>query len=179
MKNILIIIDVQKGFTKIPQTQKTSEDIKELLEKRYFDYIFATKFYNDHNSIYKKTMNWEKLITKQETDLVDGIQDYIDEVIPKYIYSCVNASFLQRLSQVNNGVLPEKVFLAGMDTDSCVLKIAVDLFENGIIPIVLSNYCASNGGKESHEAGLKCLSRFVGKKYLVSKEIHIINDLNV
>ena len=59
--------------------------------------------------------------------------------------------------------IKEKAFLAGMNTDSCVLKIAVDLFENGIIPIVLSNYCASNNGKESHEADLKCLSKFVEK----------------
>lgn len=179
MKNILIVVDVQKGFTRTPQTQKMGETIKELLEKEYFDYVFGTKFYNNNNSIYAKAMDWVNLIDKKETDFVDGIEEHLDEIVIKYIYSCVNPSFLQRLFQVNNGILPEKVYLVGIDTDCCVLKIAVDLFENGIIPIVLTKYCSSNGGERSHESGVNCLSRLVGRKYLINKEIKDKEDLSL
>jgi len=37
----------------------------------------------------------------------------------------------------------ERVFIHGIDTDMCVLKIAMDLFDLGIEPVVLTDCCAS------------------------------------
>ncbi|WP_408634333.1 cysteine hydrolase family protein [Mycoplasmopsis fermentans] len=64
-------------------------------------------------------------------------------------------------------VKPEEIYICGIDTDCCVQATAVNLFEKRIRPIVLSNYCASNGGPESHEAALKTLSRAIGKENII------------
>lgn len=86
-------------------------------------------------------------------------------------------TFLQRLCQLNDGQLPRKVYLAGVDTDCCVLTTATSLFENNIRPIVLTKYCASNGGPQSHEAGILCLKRLIGEKQLFHKTITSRQDL--
>ena len=89
----------------------------------------------------------------------------------------MNQHFLQRICQLNDGNFPEKLFIAGVDTDCCVLKIATDLFENNIRPVVLTNYCGSNGGSESHLAGIICMKRLIGEGQLYSGEIRSADDL--
>lgn len=101
--------------------------------------------------------------------------DYIED---KYIYNCVNADFFQNLCQLNDGEVPKNIFIIGADTDCCVLTIATSLFEYNIRPIVLTEYCNSNGGPESHVAGIRCMKRLIGEKQLVEKEILSIEDLN-
>ena len=57
---------------------------------------------------------------------------------------------------------PGRVLVAGIDTDMCVLKIAMDLFDRSIEPIVLTDCCASTSGLQAHLAGLAVLSRNIG-----------------
>lgn len=61
----------------------------------------------------------------------------------------------------------KEVYIAGIDTDCCVLKTAIDIFERNIRPIVLIDYCASNGGDESHRSAIRVLERTIGKKQIV------------
>ena len=56
------------------------------------------------------------------------------------------------------------VDICGINTNICVTKNAVDLIENGIVPVVLSNYCASQYGIESHIEALKNLRLFIGEE---------------
>ena len=95
-----------------------------------------------------------------EIDFFDGLK--YDYSFTKNVYSCVNKEFLQLLKKVNDGKLPEQLYICGIDTDCCVLSTDISLFENSIKPIVLENFCASNGGVESHKAGIKALSRLIG-----------------
>lgn len=60
----------------------------------------------------------------------------------------------------------ERVFWAGIDTDMCVLKVAMDIFDIGIEPIVLTDCCASTAGLQAHLAGLAVLSRNIGANRL-------------
>ena len=66
----------------------------------------------------------------------------------------------------------------GADTDCCVLTTATTLFEHNIRPVVLTSYCASNGGDKSHEAGVLCMKRLIGKGQLVDIEIDKTTDIN-
>ena len=59
-----------------------------------------------------------------------------------------------------------KIFIAGIDTDMCVLKIAMDVFDIGIEPIVITDCCASTAGLQAHLAGLAVLSRNIGANRL-------------
>lgn len=178
MKNILIVVDVQNGFARQEQTKAVAEKIRGLLELRVFDHVIATKFQNFDNSIYEQLFDWKRLKTDDDRALFKGLQQYVDAVFEKTVYTCVNPHFLQRLCQLNGGKYPEKVFICGIDTDCCVLKIATDLFEYNIRPIVLTNYCASNGGEDSHNAGLLCMRRLIGDGQLIYNEINTKEDLS-
>lgn len=178
MKNILLIVDMQEGFSRHEQTVILREKILKLLELDIFDCIVATRFLNDDNSIYEKLLEWKRLKTEKDREIDRRYIKYINFTFDKYIYNCVNSSFLQKLFQLNDGKFPEKIFIAGADTDCCVLITATTLFENNIRPIVLTNYCSSNGGNESHKAGLLCMKRLIGQKQLVDIELDKGTDLD-
>lgn len=170
MKNILIVVDMQNGFNRYEQTHILADKIIELTNSNYFDYIIATRFLNKEGSQYTKFLNWHRLIERPEIDLIKGMK--VDTVVDKWIYTCVNEKFMAFLYEINENEMPKHVFICGADTDCCVLKIATDLFEQGILPIVLTDYCDSNGGPESHKAGLLVMKRLIGKISLVDGVIN-------
>lgn len=166
MKDILIVVDMQEGFTQCEQAKQLKNNIVQLLNKKIFDVVIATRFLNEKDSIYERLFNWKDLEKEDERAIPKEIIEHIDYVVDKYVYNCVNASFIQRLCQLNGGTYPEKVFVVGVDTDCCVLTIGTSLYENNIRPIVLTQYTYSNGGNEYHKAGLLCMERLIGKKQL-------------
>lgn len=177
MRNIAVVVDMQNGFARYDQTIRLTKKIGELLKKNVFDYVIATRFLNDDNSAYEKFFNWKRLKTVQDRAIAPEIMEHVDFVFDKYIYNCVTTNFIQKLCQLNDGKYPEKVFIIGADTDCCVLTISTALFENSIRPVVLTQYCDSNGGPDAHLAGLACLKRLIGKNQLVDIEIESKSDL--
>ena len=177
MKNIVIVVDMQNGFSRYEQTIELTNRIKRLLDLKIFDVVIGTRFLNSDNSMYEKMFGWSRLKTENEREIPEDLLKHMNYVEDKYIYNCVNSNFIQRLCQLNDGEFPQKIYVVGADTDCCVLTIATALFECNIRPIVLTNYCASNGGQESHEAGLRCMKRLIGEKQLVEKDILSIEDL--
>ena len=169
MKNILIVVDMQNGFNRYEQTQILADKIIKLTNDKLFDKIIATRFLNKEGSQYTKFLNWHRLMCSTDIDLIEGIR--YDYVIDKWVYTCVNEDFMNLLCNINEGELPKHIFICGADTDCCVLKIATDLFEKDVMPIVLTNYCDSNGGKSSHESGIHVMERLIGRKSLVPDEI--------
>lgn len=178
MKNILLVVDMQNGFAQKEHTKELVNNIKKLLEREIFDVVIGTRFLNSDNSMYEKLFGWSKLKMEHEIAIPDELEKHMDYIEDKYIYNCVNPSFMQRLCQLNDGEVPQNIFIIGVDTDCCVLAAATSLFENNIRPIVLTQYCNSNGGTESHLAGIRCLERLIGEKQLVEKEILSVEDLN-
>lgn len=178
MKHILLVVDMQNGFTEDGQTKELKNRIKNLLDLEIFDVVIGTRFLNADNSMYEKLFEWSRLKAEEERAISEDLLKHMDYVEDKYIYNCVNSNFIQRLCQLNDGELPQKVYVVGVDTDCCVLTIATALFECNICPIVLTNYCASNGGEEFHQAGIRCMQRLIGEKQLVEKEIHSLEDLD-
>lgn len=108
MKNILLIVDMQNGFINSAQTEKVNNKIKNLLELNIFDSVVATRFLNDTDSIYEQLFGWKHLESEDERAIDSGYEKYIDYVFDKYIYNCVNANFIQKLCQLNDGKYPEK-----------------------------------------------------------------------
>lgn len=177
MKNILILVDMQKGFAEHPHMQELSDKICKMLSKKPFDVVAATRFMNYDNSMYENMLGWRRLKTNEERELCNGLDSMVDVTFEKTIYTCVNPHFMQRICQLNDGEYPQKIFIAGVDTDCCVLKIATDLFESNIRPVVLTRYCDSNGGEGSHRAGILCLKRLIGEKQLTDAEVNGADDL--
>ena len=65
-----------------------------------------------------------------------------------------------------------QISIVGIDTDMCVLKIAMDIFDLGIEPVVLVDGCASTAGLQAHLAGLAILSRNIGPHQLRLTDLH-------
>ncbi len=178
MKNILIVVDMQNGFLRRKETIELSKKIKKLLEMKIFDVVVGTRFLNAENSAYEKMLDWSKMKAgDEETKIPSDLRKHMNYIEDKYIYSCVNVNFIQRLCQLNDGEIPKKVFIVGVDTDCCVLAIATALFEYNIRPVVLTKYCNSTGGLDFHKAGSMCMKRLVGEKQLIDKEITSKEDL--
>lgn len=175
MNKILIVVDLQNGFTRYDQTKELAKKIVGLTKSGVFDKVIATRFLNREGSQYTKFLNWHRLMGSPDIDLVDGL--FPDAVFDKWIYTCVNDEFMNLLRHCNGGDLPTHVFICGADTDCCVLKTATDIFEQGIMPIVLTEYCASNGGPKSHDAGQLVMERLIGKRCLINKTITKTNEL--
>lgn len=176
MNKILIVVDIQNGFCQTNGTREVADKIIALTRNGSFDKVVATRFINKEESPFRKYLNWDKLSKNPDIDLVDGIK--ADEVVDKAVYTCVNNDFIDLLKKLNNDRVPNKVHVCGVDTDCCVLKIAVDLFEKGIMPIVLTEYCFSNAGIEMHKSGLDILNRLIGKKCLIGKIINAKEDID-
>ena len=159
-RTALLIIDVQVGFVN-DATRHIVPKVEEL--QKNYAHVYATRFINAEGSPYRRLLAWHRFYESSEDvplafDPVDGVT-----VIDKYVYTCVAPKFIEDLH--NKGV--EEVAICGIDTDACVSACAVDLFENGFRPILLSEACASHAGAEYHEAALRILARLIGKNQIV------------
>ena len=152
----LLIIDVQEGF--INDATQHIPAVVEALQDNY-ELVFATRFINATDSPHRKWINWHRFGGEStEINLAFDLKDGA-VVIDKYKYTCIDEGFLDKLRA--NGI--SEVHVCGIDTDACVLKCAVDLFEANIRPVVISSACASHAGADFHEYGLSILRRLIGK----------------
>ncbi|TCK27645.1 isochorismatase family protein [Pseudonocardia endophytica] len=60
------------------------------------------------------------------------------------------------------------MFVCGIDTEVCVLKTAVDAFELGIRPWLVTDASASHSGQEPHNAGVLFAQKMIGRKQAIA-----------
>ena len=160
MKKCLLIVDVQKGF--INKSTNHIPNLVEQLQKDY-SYVYTTRFFNKTGSFYRTLINWDRLEKNSEELELAFKPLKKTKIIDKSIYTWVDKNFLDDLKKNNIN----EVHVCGIDTDACVTKCVIDLFEQNIKPIVLAKYCASYGGVEFHECTLKILPRLIGEKQII------------
>ncbi|WP_169216642.1 isochorismatase family cysteine hydrolase [Brasilonema sp. UFV-L1] len=173
MNFCLFVIDIQNGFI-APNTSHVIQRVKSLLEQNIFEYVIFTKFLNTFESPYVRYLNWNKLFSETEQKLVDEIQPFAKIIFHKYIYTGCNEETLSFLKKRDI----QTVFICGIDTEGCVLKTAIDFFENNINPYVLEYYSASNGGDTLHQAGILVLSQLIGRSNIITEPIDKFNISN-
>ena len=157
----LMVVDCQKGFIN-KENEEVVPLIKELVT-HYQGLIIATKYINN-DKILENWIDYHECKTSPEIDLIDFIEENSDYIFLKNIYSGITAEVKALLRNKNI----TKIYLVGFSTDCCILKTALDLLELHIEPIILPNYCGASK-KSYHEAGLKLLSRLLGKKQFQDK----------
>lgn len=156
----LMIIDVQQGFIN-EHTRHLPEKIERL--QQGYDQIFATQFINHPDSPHARILHWHRFMPGgDEVRLAFQVVNNV-HVIRKSGYGAIGSKVMNVIQKYKI----QQIDLCGMDTDMCVLKNAVDLFEAGIVPRVLTEYCGSHAGPEFHEMGLRLLERAIGKEQLV------------
>lgn len=167
MSNLLVVVDVQNGFVKngsgaiVPQVRNLVQTFNQFSIPVVF-----TRFINKHESNYVKLIHWSKLMDSPEIDIHSDLADLAHCVFDKGIYSAFTDQFKRYIN--DNEV--QTIYICGIATDGCVLKTAVDAFEYGLEPIVVTDACSSHAGQDVHNAGLLLVSRFIGREQLLSSE---------
>jgi len=160
MKKLLLVIDVQNDFIN-DHTKDYVSKIEKLINSNKFDDIVFTKFINNENSKWYKELNYKGCIDKQGQDIVIDTQEY--KIVEKTIYSALNNELIKYIKE--NDI--EQIYLCGFDTDACVQKTALDLFENNFDVYVLKDYCMCSKGVELHNIIINNLKRLIGKDKII------------
>lgn len=162
---VLVVIDMQKGFFNdhsrhiVPNVDGLIRCCQNLLIPVVF-----SRFFNFAGSPYETIVGWNRVNNEPETDIVDELLPLVEALIDKSFYTAITSEFVARIER--NGW--KTIILCGIATESCVLKTAADAFELGLLPIVVSDACASDRGEEFHEAALKILPRLIGKDQIMT-----------
>lgn len=160
MKDLLLIIDLQKNFIN-EHTKSLPAKIEKLLKEKQFDFIAFTKFINDLNSPFYKVLNYKGCMTEEDRNIVLDTKEY--KVFEKEIYTALNTKFKKYLEDNNI----RTIYLCGIDTDACVMKTALDLFENNYDVKVIENCSMSHSGTNAHNAAIKILKKLIGKQNVI------------
>ena len=91
----------------------------------------------------------------------------------------MTAEMYDLLRDLNDGELPDYVFVLGFDTECCVAMTATEMFESDIRPLVLTRYCGSHDGDKYHNAGLISMEHLIGPDFLIDDTIRTKKDLEI
>jgi nicotinamidase-related amidase len=169
MAEPLLVVDVQRGFIN-QYTQHIPARIKRLIEAGEYAPVLYTLFVNSEASPYQTLLDWHACAGPPETELVEELAPLAEDgnVFPKQGLAGMPEALAERVREERI----EQIWIVGLDTDMCVLKIAMDLFDMGIEPVVLVDCCASTAGLQAHLAGLSILSRNIGPHQLRLTKLH-------
>lgn len=163
MSRALLVVDVQNGFVN-PFTAHVPDRVRRLIERGGHDPVLFTRFVNTENGPYGRFLDWHACAEPPETDLAPALAPLAapDLVFTKPGFTGIPDDLAARLRDL----APRSVAVVGIDTDMCVLKVAMDVFDLGIKPVVLVDCCASTAGLQAHLAGLAVLARNIGADQL-------------
>jgi nicotinamidase-related amidase len=169
MSEPLLVVDVQRGFIN-EFTQHIPARIKCLIDTGDYSPLLFTRFVNTPTSPYQRLLDWHACAAPPDTELVDELARFAHEgtVFTKPGTTGMPVDLRDRLGSERFS----HVYVVGIDTDMCVLKTAMDVFDMGVEPIVLVDCCASTAGLQAHLAGLAILSRTIGPHQLRLTELH-------
>lgn len=163
MNTGLVIIDVQRGF--INEATMHIPDIVYDLQYEY-EHVAVTQFFNAPGSPWRKLLQWQRF-DRDGDDFPLAFEPCEHAlVLEKSTYSAVTNRLLNWISAYDI----TDVHLCGIATDACVLKTALDLFEQEFRPVVLAHACASHGGVDCHNEALHLLGRQIGDKQVIIQQ---------
>lgn len=163
----LIVVDMQNGFVN-SKSSHVVEPVGALVSTwaRLGWPIYFTRFINEVGSQWEEWLDWHRLQTSPETDIIPTLAKSADDAVTfeKTRYSCVTGPVLDAMTRD----AWSEVVICGVATDGCVMESAVDFFERRIRPLVVVDACASHAGDEIHKMGLTLLTRSIGPRQLVT-----------
>ncbi len=127
--------------------------------------LVFTRYHNYPDSPFERLLHWYKLRDAPDTDICAELQPFAARatVVEKLGYTALVPE-LEKLIVANDLT---DVVICGLDTETCVLKTAVDAFEHGLTPWLIADACASNGGDRMHKTALRLARRFIGAKHII------------
>ena len=168
-KELLLVIDLQESFIN-ECTKLLPPKIEKLLISNKFDYIVFTKFINDDKSDIYRILNYKGCMTEKDRNIVIDTKNY--KIIEKRVYTAYNDELKSYIDSNNI----KTIYLCGIDTDACVLKTALDLFENNLDVKVIEDCSMSHSGIEYHNSAINMLRKLIGNQNVIKILGSVNND---
>jgi nicotinamidase-related amidase len=167
-RSVLVIVDVQNGF--VSDATRHIVPIISRLAERWLDAgrdVIFTRYVNYAGSPFERNFSWSAMKASPEIDIVDALSECVRRataVIDKGLYTMFTAAGSSVVS--DHGWTD--LHICGIDTEACVLKIAVDAFERNLTPWIIADASASDSGREYHNAGLLVAKKLIGVSQIVT-----------
>lgn len=144
--NILLVVDVQPEYKdKAPEVY--DKILSYINQNRFkYDKIVAFRFINSIDSMFVKHLGYLDLMDVMPLDFK------ADEIFTNSCYG-LKGLFVHE---------SDTVTIIGFDSDACVLSAAYSLWDSHVDFKILTDYIASTGGKEYHDAALLIAKRNFG-----------------
>lgn len=165
---VLIVVDMQNGF--LSRSNHAVVPAVVHLVGQWLDAdgaVVFTRFVNAPGSPFERLLGWTQVATPPHTDITAELRHFVPRarfVMDKPAYTIFTP---QGRRLIETAGWSHLVF-CGVDTDSCVLKSALDAFELGYTPWIATDATASHAGTALHEAGLAVAARSIGKRHLLT-----------
>ena len=145
---VLLVIDVQSEFANdVSHLSKIVRFVEKARLESFnggeYRHVWGTLCVNDKNSPFVKYGHWFDCMGEIKAPIVPCEKFFI-----KNGYGLPNYDILPKEFEYH---------LVGYNTDACVLKIALDLFDLGYNFKVLTEYCYSSNGEAHHNRGVELM----------------------
>lgn len=166
--SVLVVVDMQNGFVS-SRSEHIVPAVVRLVERwaaAGLPYVM-TRFHNAPGSAFETLIGWSRMQSAPESDIVDVLAPAIPgaaAVVDKKGYT----SFTPEFSDLVREQGWRNIVVAGIATESCVLKTVVDAFEADLVPWLVTDASYSHAGEEAHEAGLLVAKRYIGRGQLIT-----------
>lgn len=168
-KQLIIGVDLQEGFlNEETRTNGFVEHVEYFLERQPKERVVLSKFINEPNSNFEKLTFYTDLMPDDpKTELIGRLESFKFEVIEKAAYSAWHSPIIERVEK--QGI--SDIIIFGLDTEACVLKTALDVFDSGLRPIILEDLCYSSSGAHGHKAGINLLKVLLGPDQITTSAL--------
>lgn len=172
-RTALVVVDVQNGF--ITDLSRPVVPVIADLVRRWTAVgrpVVFTRYLNHPGSMFERLLDWRKLTHAPETDIVPELAAAAENalVVDKHGYTL--------FSEEGRALVMEKgwteLVFCGIDTEICVLKSAVDAFEAGITPWIVTDASASHSSQAAHDAGI-----LIGRRFISPGQFITVSDVAV
>ena len=140
------------------------KDIEKHVKNYDYDLVIATRFINKNDSLHQSDIHIKDMtVFSSKAKLVGPIDQIADFVLLKSTYTSYTADVAKLLEKKDI----KQVYIAGLNTETSILATALDLFDKGIKPVILSHLCNTINGKRINEAALEILRIAVGDECIL------------
>ena len=150
---ILLVVDLQEEFRDADgQFERILDFVKRAKKTGGYEKVIATKCLNREDCAFMRYEAWD--------DCLQGAKPLPfvpDEVLEKYSYGLPDYGLLDPNAHYD---------IVGFNTEACVLKIALDLFDRNFDFCLLGEYCYSSEGREHHARGLAVAEALLGTSFV-------------
>lgn len=162
-KDLLLIIDLQKGWRHRTATEKVMQKTVQLAQRFKGDVIHSC-FKNDPKSLFYTQLNWSRFSEPRDTDQIPEIAELKLPIYWRNTYNCVTDETLPLFKKYKH------IYIAGVFTDISVHATALCLFDNGIQVSVVKDAICTLHGNDVHSVYLKSLEMALDRKHVVTSK---------